>query len=232
MSKVTRHIKRAPEGVEVKQTPGFHVKSVDMGQRIVEGYASTWDTDEVGDVIMPGAFQKSLSERYPAGKIKLLRDHDQPIGVPLEMYEDDRGLYVKARVSETPLGDETLQLARDGVINAFSIGFSIPRGKSDYSEDMEIRYIRECKLYEFSLVTFPANEAAVLTAVKELATVSRNAGSLREIPEPDQAPDALKGDSPSEPRGETETETVDPRGGEDLRQSLEDLKDFARLRVY
>mgnify|MGYP000867376569 CR=1 FL=1 len=42
--------------------------------------------------------------------------HAQPIGIPVEMREDAKGLWVKARVSKTALGDEALvELMRDSV---------------------------------------------------------------------------------------------------------------------
>ena len=41
--------------------------------------------------------------------------HAQPIGIPVEMREDAKGLWVKVRVSKTALGDEALELMRDSV---------------------------------------------------------------------------------------------------------------------
>jgi len=144
-------------------------QDVDMDERIVEGYASTFNKDQVEDMIHAGAFTKSINERFPAGKIKLLYQHSTPIGMPIEMREDEKGLFVKARISKTRQGDEALQLAKDGVVDRFSIGFTIPNGKSE-TDEYGIRHIFEVKLMEFSLVTFAANEEAVLTAVKHLRT--------------------------------------------------------------
>jgi hypothetical protein len=56
---------------------------------------------------------------------------------------------------------------RDKVVNQMSIGFSIPAGKSEMNED-GIRIIREVKLFEFSPVTFPMNENAIITSVKNM----------------------------------------------------------------
>jgi len=146
--------------------------------RTFEGYASTFgniDTD--GDVIEPGAYSKSIQERFPANKIKVLWQHDEPIGRPLEMREDSRGLHVVGKISETPRGDEAITLARDGVIDTMSVGFMIPAGKSDI-DDRGVRHIREAKLFEFSLVTFPANEQAVITGVKAMRDAARIADQL------------------------------------------------------
>lgn len=140
--------------------------TVDMDARTFEGYASTWDKDLVGDIIMPGAFKKSIQEAFPAKRIKVLWQHGAPIGLPVEMREDERGLFVRGRVSKTALGDEALELMRDGVVDKMSIGFTIPAGKSDF--DGETRIIREVKLMEFSPVTFPANPEAGITGVKRI----------------------------------------------------------------
>lgn len=147
----------------------FEVKeqSVNIEERIFEGYAATFELDHVDDIIHPGSFQKSIKEAFPSRRIKVLWQHSDPLGMPVEMSEDSRGLYVKARVSKTRLGDEALELMRDGVIDRMSIGFSIPTGKSSFDEK-NIRHIREVKLFEFSPVTFPANESAVITGVKSI----------------------------------------------------------------
>jgi uncharacterized protein len=83
------------------------------------------------------------------------------------MREDSKGLWVKSRISKTAKGDEALELMRDGVINRLSVGFSIPGGKSQI-DGQGIRHIYEGKLFEYSLVTWPANDQAVITGVKTL----------------------------------------------------------------
>lgn len=141
--------------------------NVNKSERIIEGYASTWDKDSVDDVIKQGAFAKSIREGLPAKRIKMLWQHKYPLGMPLEMTEDSKGLYAKARVSKTRLGDEALELMSDGVVDRMSIGFTIPQGKS-ICDAKGVRIISEVKLMEFSPVTFPANENAAITAVKSL----------------------------------------------------------------
>jgi len=150
----------------------FKASSIDLEERTIEGYASTWDKDKIDDVIHKGAFQKSINEAFPKGKIKLLWQHSQPLGMPVEMYEDNKGLFVKAKISKTRLGDEALELMKDGVVNQMSIGYSIPQNKSFYEEG--IRHITEVKLHEFSPVTFPCNDEAVITSVKSMIELNDN----------------------------------------------------------
>lgn len=150
-------------------------RAIDYDARTFEGYASTWDKDLGGDIIMRGAFTKSIKESFPAGRVKVLWNHSEPIGMPLEMREDARGLWVKGRVSKTAKGDEVLELMRDGVVDTMSIGFTIPQGKSEIKGD--VRYIHEVRLMEFSPVTFAMNPQAAITGVKSL-TEQIKAGGL------------------------------------------------------
>ena len=155
------------------QVKSFSLKDggVDIDARTFEGYASTWDKDLVGDIIMPGAFTKSINEAFPAKRIKVLWNHGEPIGMPIEMREDERGLFVKGKISKTARGDEVLELMRDSVVDTMSIGFTIPAGKSELSGD--VRIIREVRLMEFSPVTFAANPMAAITDVKRLGEMLR-----------------------------------------------------------
>jgi len=165
-------------GMQVKSVP-FHDVKADMDKRTFEGYAATWDLDQRDDVIVRGAFAKTLIDRGPKpdksgeirSRIKVLWQHMSfwPIGIPLEMRETEEGLFVKSRVSKIPKGDEALELMRDGTVDTMSIGYNTV--KHEYNEETEIRYLKEIKLFEFSPVTFPANEAAVVTGVKELGEI-------------------------------------------------------------
>lgn len=150
------------KSIELKET------AIDMSARTIEGYASTWDLDQAGDIIHPGAFTKTIDEGFKNGRVKMLWQHDAPLGMPTEMFEDNRGLYVKGKISRTQLGDEALELMRDGVVDRMSIGFSIPQNKSGFNDETGVRNIHEVKLFEFSPVTFPANDAAHIMAVKSL----------------------------------------------------------------
>ena len=143
----------------------FELKKDDIAGRVFSGYASTFDVDLGGDIITPGAFKKTIDGRQQS--IKVLWQHKEPIGKSMRLYEDTVGLFVEGKISKTRLGDEAIELMRDGVIDKMSVGFSIPAGKSEMSDD-GLRVIREVKLYEFSPVTFPMNEHAVITSVKNM----------------------------------------------------------------
>jgi len=151
--------------MEIKSFP-FEVKSVDEDAGTFEGYASVFgNVDDYGDIMMPGAFTKTLLER--ADRVKVLWQHDPwtPIGKPIEMREDKAGLYTKSKISQTQAGRDALTLLRDGVVNELSIGYRTI--KENRRED-GTRELLEVKLYEYSLVTWAANDLAVVTGVKSL----------------------------------------------------------------
>jgi HK97 family phage prohead protease len=148
----------------------FKAEDVNTSSRTFAGYASTFDADLGNDIITKGAFNKTLKER--GDRVKILWQHNEPIGKPLQMTPDSKGLFVEGKISKTRLGDEAVELMNDGVIDQMSIGFSIPAGKSE-RDSKGMRLINEVKLYEFSLVTFPMNENAFVTSIKSVKDAIR-----------------------------------------------------------
>ena len=139
-------------------------ESIDAENGIVEGYGSVFgNVDSDGDIIVNGAYAKTISEN--AARIKYCWQHDiwSPIGKFESLVEDQTGLKFKAIVPPTRLGKDALTLMKNGVITENSVGFSII--KADYNND-GIRIIREVKLYEISCVTLAANPLAMITDAK------------------------------------------------------------------
>ena len=96
--------------------------------------------------------------------VKLFRGHKEIIGKVNHMEEREDGLWIKAKISNTKLGDETLELVKDGAIRSFSVGF-IPL--VDEKQDRTI-IRKKVNLKEVSLVDFPAYENASVTEVREI----------------------------------------------------------------
>lgn len=138
-----------------------------------EGYLSTFNnTDLVGDVVLPGAFQESLQEKMP--KLLWMHNWEEPIGVFIEAKEDDKGLFVKGKM---PLDDDFVKgrvvpQLRAGSIDSMSIGFY--RKVTKYDEETGIRYLVKVELIEGSLVTFPANTRAKIEAIKAMKKSFQN----------------------------------------------------------
>ncbi len=163
------HVKSVPATYQVKADE-------DSGGWIVEGYASVFgNVDSYGDIVYKGAFSKSIKERMPNRKVRFFYDHAQPLGVPLELSEDGKGLKVRARISKTALGHDVKTLVEDGAIGDFSFGYDLVEDKCEPNKHGGLD-LREIKLYEFSLVGVGANEEAVLTGVK---SVDRGQAAIR-----------------------------------------------------
>ena len=145
------------------------VADVDESKGIVTLYASAFgNVDSDGDIIEKGAFSKTIQERGPQSprpRIKHLFQHDRynPIGTPLTMVQDENGLLIDSKVSDIRDGDY-IKLYRDGVITEHSIGFEII--KSDMAENKEYQLIKEVKLWEYSSVTWGANENTPVVGMK------------------------------------------------------------------
>jgi len=146
----------------------LEIRALADDTRTFDGYGSVFGVlDSYADVVAKGAFRRTLKEAKAKGRMPaLLWQHDprQPIGVYEEMREDDTGLYVKGRLSDTQLGREAHTLLKDGALSGLSIGFRTLKSKID--DETGIRTLTELELWETSLVTFPANDAARVTGVK------------------------------------------------------------------
>ncbi|MEQ9489509.1 MAG: HK97 family phage prohead protease [Alphaproteobacteria bacterium] len=135
------------------------------------GYGSVFDVvDSYGEKVAPGAFSETLRERGSKG-IKMLWQHSaaEPIGTWTELREDEYGLFVKGQIElETRRGRDAHALLKSGALDGLSIGF-VPK-KSLVDEESGLVTLSEIDLWEISLVTFAANSAAMVQAVKSIET--------------------------------------------------------------
>ncbi len=135
----------------------FTLQSEETG--IIAGYARVFNlVDRHNDLIKPGAFKK-------LDQVKLLWQHkaEEPIGIIEEIYEDQHGLYFKAKLLlDLPQAKSAYNLVKAKAISGISIGFKA----INYHYKGEIRVIEKIELWEISLVTFPANVEANILEVK------------------------------------------------------------------
>ncbi len=165
-------------GLEMKFCRLGEAVTVEEGCRIA-GYASLFGvTDQGGDVVLSGAYRKSLDRLRADGRqVKMLWQHDpaQPIGVWDEIREDGRGLWVRGRIlAEVEKGREAAALIAAGAIDGLSIGYRTITAEKDAKGQ---RLLREVELWEVSLVTFPMLPQARVGA-KADATLAQD---LREL---------------------------------------------------
>ena len=154
----------------------------------LKGYGSTFNNvDRVNDVVEKGAFKKSLKKRMP----KLLFGHESkgvPVGIIDSIKEDDNGLIFEARMPKNDafVRDRIMPQIKIGSLNSFSIGYTID--VSEIDSKTGIRKLKEISLFEISIVTFPANEKAILQAFKAVEEVIES----EEIIESENATDEAK----------------------------------------
>jgi len=173
-------------------------KIIESGQFAGEftGYAAAiLNLDSAGDMILPGAFLSDIPRFLKEGVVCYQHDWMSPIGIPLEANEDSYGLITKSRISRTQKGLEAMTLIRDGVIKKLSIGYQVldyevtdklgminrmaeynmpidkqQQAMTSYDEMNcdKVYLLKQIKLYEFSPVTVPANNNAIITDAKSL----------------------------------------------------------------
>jgi HK97 family phage prohead protease len=141
----------------------LELKSIDESG-VFEGRLAVYgNVDEVGDLIEPGAFTKTLQEG--ASVIPLLWQHDQtaPIGT-LHLTDSPSALLCKGTlVLSVPKAHEAYDLMKAGALKGLSIGYRAVKDIMDGS----VRRLKELALYEGSLVTLAANRLAQVTDIKQ-----------------------------------------------------------------
>ena len=149
----------------------FKLDNVDDKKGIIRGFASTFGNIDLGDdVVDQGAFKKTLQENK--GIVPILADHDpsKQIGWNIRAEETDKGLFVEGQINlKTQIGKDRYELAQQalevGAKMGLSIGYAVIKAMPD-KERPAVRRLKELKLFEYSLVTFPMNTAAMVTAAK------------------------------------------------------------------
>lgn len=130
---------------------------------VFEGLLSPYGNVDGGrDVVEPGAYAKTLKEH--GNKVPMLwqHRHDIPIGI-LELEDRADGLWCKGRLEMSlEKAREAYTCLKSEIIKGLSIGYESVK---DEVKD-GIRRLKEIRLWEGSIVTFPMNELAQVTSVK------------------------------------------------------------------
>lgn len=144
------------------------------------GYGAVFgNVDSYGDIIEPGAFTCTLQEwKEERGKLpKMLLQHGGwgitaedllPIGRWTHMEEDAKGLRVEGQLfgMNTERGQLIYEGLHSGELDGLSIGFDTIDDAPGTTDGEPVRYLKEIDLWEVSLVTFPANNRALVSTVK------------------------------------------------------------------
>lgn len=148
------------------------IKDIDQKQGIVTGYLSAFGVvDAYKDVVMPGAFSKTIQEQGPASKqprIKHLLNHDitQPIGKFISLKEDAYGLAYESKIGTNTVAADFMKMAESELITEHSIGYrEIKTAKGDNGTKL----LQELKLMEGSSLTgWGVNQYTPMTGIKSL----------------------------------------------------------------
>jgi len=132
------------------------------------GYAAVFDNvtriyergREFNEQIAKGAFSKAINNR---DRVVMQFDHGQhpligsmPLGKITSLEEDNRGLYVEARLTDNWLIQPVRDAIHDGAVDGMSFRFSVEEDEWDTDGDMPLRTIRSVRLAELGPVVYPA----------------------------------------------------------------------------
>lgn len=169
--------------------------------RTVTAYAAVFDqdseiTDQHGHYIEridKGAFAKTLTELKP-GKVKVLYNHGYdadgrpnmlgsvPIGTPLEIKADGRGLLTVTRYNDSEMSDAVLAAIKGGQITGQSFrGMVYQSRKQGSSGGLPLITRTELGLREYGPTPSPAYEGAGIMAVRHTLDDPRFVELLRTI---------------------------------------------------
>lgn len=163
-------------------TEGSLVKGIDPEEMKVDvdeaGYFKGWGAifnvpDAIRDVVIPGAFSKSLKQGgHNRMGVAMLYMHDshRPLGRWMKMEEvRKKGLWVEGQLGlGTRDGDDAHIFMKMGALRGLSIGFNPV--VDEYDKVKKLHNLREIDLWEVSPVVFPMHLGAKITNVKSLET--------------------------------------------------------------
>lgn len=179
--------------MEYQSYPLCELKFAEIGGAMTfEGYGAVFNNvDFGGDLIEPGAFIKTLDEhKVNATRPAMYYQHGRrgggptiPVGVWTSMVEDDHGLKVSGKLSDTALGRDLHVLMKDEAIKGLSIGYRVTDSTPRLRPEDPKRRIKSASLVEVSLVEDPMNPLAGVTQVKsaeEIITIRELEDTLRD----------------------------------------------------
>jgi HK97 family phage prohead protease len=149
---------------------GAEWKAVGGDSGELEGYVSVFgNRDKGGDVVLPGAFKKTLADWSRAKQpLPLIADHnlttDGVIGSVVQAKEDQVGLWVRARFSSDPKAQSVRMKMLEGHIKGMSFTYDAIKHYFGQQAGKSVRFLQELKLFEATVTPFPMNDFTLATA--------------------------------------------------------------------
>jgi len=177
---VDKNARRVLTPCDCKLTTDKAQGKAEAGSGWVEGYAFVWDNiDKQRELMVRGAFARSIQQVVPAGKVKLMAKHFsegadvmENIGTVTEAREDDYGLWVHAEFSSVQDAQDIRTKVTEGHIKYLSGGFRPiqwefrePVDENGNPKPAILAHL-ECALLETTVTNRPVNELAVIVAAK------------------------------------------------------------------
>jgi HK97 family phage prohead protease len=136
------------------------------------GWASVYNTiDRQEDVVIPGAFKKTLAEwRTSKRVIPLTLDHKKNaegvIGSLVKAEDTPLGLRTTFRFASTPDAQTARVKAREGHLTGLSVEGGAVNPTVQVVDGRPVRLLKEIALMSVGLSPFPANTGALVTVAK------------------------------------------------------------------
>lgn len=151
----------AEDGSERRYYPAEMRADEEKG--IIEGYAAVFDqwSEDLGyfrEKIRKGAFSKTIRE----ADVRALFNHDPNYVLgrnqagTLELAEDDHGLQFRVEPPAAQWAQDLYLSVKRGDIDQASFGFGTVRDEWNHDADPVERELVEVRLYDVSVVTYPA----------------------------------------------------------------------------
>lgn len=146
----------------------FSTKSAEDGSTsiFIEGHASTNDVDRVGDVVPTAVWEKGIVNYLNNPVILAFHHHSRPVGRMVDHSIDEKGLWIKARISDSD--EEIYKKVKDEVITGFSVSFRTI--DAEYNSAADVFVIKELELIEISVVSVPMNKNTLFSLAKSFDT--------------------------------------------------------------
>jgi hypothetical protein len=175
-----------------------------LPRRTLAGVALEYGVDAVVSDGQTVRFEKgSLPLEGKKPKMYLYHDSTQPIGVVTAREEVGNYVMFEAKISETMLGNESLQLAMDGVLDSLSVG-AVP---IEFSfDEAGTMIVTKAEWQELSLLPYGAFEAAKVERVA--ASIHQNDPEVELNEEQDQEKEVTDMSNPVETPAVVEASTV------------------------
>jgi HK97 family phage prohead protease len=154
--------------------------------RTLVGPVLPWDREArvldrgrlVTETFQRGALAGTDPARVPLTALHPKDAGTLPIGVTVELRDEADALHGAWHVSKTTIGDEVLELARDGVPLGLSIGFAEVPGGNRWSADRQRVTRTRALLDHVAVVRVPAYVGAGVAGVREQAARAEHMATL------------------------------------------------------